>query len=161
MIDETRMRASDQDRTEAILALSDHFAEGRLDQAEFDLRMTAASEATYLHDLDPLFADLPGRVAPTTARATSADIRIGTLPSGWDRRAVHAARGRRRRGLPFPVAPLAFAVVVTLVMVFGFHALLFVIPAMWFAGGIARHRAVRHALAVPHDYTHRAGPPLR
>jgi purine-cytosine permease-like protein len=51
---------------------------------------------------------------------------------------------QHRRGLPFPVAPLVFALVVTLVMVFGFHALLFVIPAMWLAGGIARRRAFRH-----------------
>ena len=40
------MRASDQDREEAILALSDHFAEGRLDHAEFDARMARAQEAT-------------------------------------------------------------------------------------------------------------------
>jgi purine-cytosine permease-like protein len=54
---------------------------------------------------------------------------------------------RHRRGLPFPVAPLAFALVITLVVVFGFKALLFVFPAMWFAGGIARRRAYRQLLA--------------
>ena len=145
MSDEVRMRASDQDRNEAVLALSDHFAEGRLDQTEFDLRMTAASEATYLHDLDPLFADLPrrGTVRPTTAEGSRRQV-----PPGWETAAMHRGPGmrRHRRGLPFPVAPLVFALVITLVVVFGFHALLFVIPAMWFVGGIARRRAFRHLM---------------
>ncbi len=155
---EPLMRASDQDRNEAVLALSDHFAEGRLDQAEFDLRMTAASEATYVHDLDPLFADLPRR---GSVRPMGADGSRRHAPPGWDM--ATARRGprlnRHRRGLPFPVAPLVFGLVVTLVMVFGFHALLFVIPAMWLAGGIARRRAFRH-LMVTGD-PHGSAPPWR
>jgi hypothetical protein len=63
---EAPLRAGDQDRHEAVLALSDEFAEGRLDRDEFDRRQAIALQATYLHDLDPLFADLPGRVAPTS-----------------------------------------------------------------------------------------------
>jgi hypothetical protein len=151
MSDEVRMRASDQDRNEAVLALSDHFAEGRLDQTEFDLRMTAASEATYLHDLDPLFADLPRR---GSARQVGAAEQRRSAPPGWELAALQRGPGmsRRRRGLPFPVAPLVFALVIASVVAFGFHALLFVIPAMWFAGGIARRRAFRHLMLTggPH-----------
>ena len=149
MSEQAPMRASDQDRNEAVLALSDHFAEGRLDQGEFDLRMTAASEATYLHDLDPLFADLPRRGTVSGAQGSRREA-----PPGWDVATARRGPGMRqhRRGLPFPVAPLVFALVVTLVMVFGFHALLFVIPAMWLAGGIARRRAFRHLMVAggPH-----------
>ena len=132
-----------------MLALSDHFAEGRPDQAEFDLRMTAASEATYVHNLDPLFADLPrrGSVRPTGAQGPRRQA-----PPGWDMATARRVPGMRRHRLPFPVAPLVFALVITLVMVFGFHALLFVIPAMWLAGGIARRRAFRHLMVTgdPH-----------
>jgi hypothetical protein len=41
-------------------------------------------------------------------------------------------------------------------MVFGFHALLFMIPAMWLAGGIARRRAFRHLMVTgdPHGSAH-------
>jgi hypothetical protein len=124
------MRASDQDRDEAVLALSEHFAQGRLDQAEFDARMSAASEATYLHDLDPLFADLPHRPVPA--------VRV---EAGARLRGPHGAVRRRRGGLPFPLAPLVFLAIVGLVAAFGFHALLFVVPVLWLAGGIARRRA--------------------
>ncbi|MEO6822235.1 MAG: DUF1707 domain-containing protein [Candidatus Nanopelagicales bacterium] len=60
-----RMRASDQDRQEAIVALGDHHAEGRLDLAEFTARMERAQESTYLEELYPLFADLPLRRTST------------------------------------------------------------------------------------------------
>lgn len=69
------LRASDQDRQEAVLALSDEYAAGRLDREEFDRRQARAQEAVYLHELDPLFADLPARVAPTARPA------LATLPA--------------------------------------------------------------------------------
>ena len=56
-----RLRASDQERHDAILALSEHHAEGRLDLPEFTVRMERAQEATYIDELYPLFADLPLR----------------------------------------------------------------------------------------------------
>lgn len=118
------LRASDQDRHEAVLALSDHFAEGRLDRDEFDLRMTAASEATYVHDLDPLFADLPTR------------------------RSAHVAdRGRelrvRGRGFPFPAVPLLLAAFIALVVLTRGHALWLIFPAMWLVAA-SRRRAWHH-----------------
>lgn len=54
-------RLSDAERSEAISALADAFAEGRLDAEEFEERMSAASQARLATELDPLFADLPRR----------------------------------------------------------------------------------------------------
>ena len=133
------MRASDQDRQEAVLALSDQYAEGRLDREEFDRRQALALEATYLHDLDPLFADLPGRVSPTTravaaAASAAAESAFGPRPG--------LRRGRRGR------PPLVLGLVVSLVVlgvVTGSHLVwLLLVPAMWFTMAL---RARRYALA--------------
>ncbi len=118
------LRASDQDRHEAVLALSDHFAEGRLDRDEFDLRMTAASEATYVHDLDPLFADLPAR--------RSAHV----VDRGQELRV-------RGRGFPFPVVPLLLAAFIALVVLTRGHALWLIFPAIWLVAA-SRRRAWHH-----------------
>lgn len=40
--------------------LREHLAQGRLDQTEFDDRLTRALTARTQTDLDPLFSDLPG-----------------------------------------------------------------------------------------------------
>jgi Domain of unknown function (DUF1707) len=60
------IRASDQDRDEATHRLQAAFAEGRLDDAEFDLRMRTALTAVTRPELDLLSADLPAE--PATAR---------------------------------------------------------------------------------------------
>jgi Domain of unknown function (DUF1707) len=54
-----RIRASDADRERVTARLRDHFAEGRLSQAEMDERVTAALNAKTLGDLRPLTRDLP------------------------------------------------------------------------------------------------------
>jgi hypothetical protein len=53
------MRASDRDRDDAAHRLQAAFAEGRLDDGEFDLRMRAALTAVTRPELDKLSADLP------------------------------------------------------------------------------------------------------
>jgi hypothetical protein len=53
-------RIGDADRDKAAEFLRDHLAEGRLDQEEFDDRLTRALTAKTQSDLDPLFTDLPG-----------------------------------------------------------------------------------------------------
>ena len=58
------LRASDQDRDEATVRLQVAFAEGRLDDAEFDRRMRAALTAVTRPELDTLCADLPAAAAP-------------------------------------------------------------------------------------------------
>jgi hypothetical protein len=53
------VRASDAERNEVADKLSRHFAEGRLDQAEFKTRLDTAMSATTRGDLLGLFDDLP------------------------------------------------------------------------------------------------------
>ena len=53
-------RIGDAERDRATELLRDHLAEGRLDQLEFDERLTRALTARTQADLDPLFTDLPG-----------------------------------------------------------------------------------------------------
>jgi hypothetical protein len=56
---DTDLRASDAERNEVADRLSRHFAEGRLDQAEFKERLDRAMGATTRGDLRGLFDDLP------------------------------------------------------------------------------------------------------
>ena len=53
-------RIGDAERDRAAEFLREHLAEGRLDQTEFDERLTQALTARTQADLDPLFTDLPG-----------------------------------------------------------------------------------------------------
>src|SRR5215813_9385928 len=52
-------RASDRERDTVVQRVQDAFAEGRLDDAEFDERSRAALTARTHADLDALLADLP------------------------------------------------------------------------------------------------------
>jgi Domain of unknown function (DUF1707) len=61
------VRASDRDRDAVAHRLQEAFAEGRLDDEEFDLRMRAALTAKLNTELEPLTADLPaGTERPAT-----------------------------------------------------------------------------------------------
>jgi Domain of unknown function (DUF1707) len=134
---ERPMRASDQDRHEAVLALSDCFADGRLDRDEFDRRMGLAEEATYLHDLDPLFADLPSRTAPLSSL---------TPPARTVARPAWPEARRRHPGGRLPFLTLLLLVVVTLVLLGHGAVLWLAVPALWFAVA-ARHHHRRAAMA--------------
>jgi hypothetical protein len=56
---DTELRASDDERNAVADKLSRHYAEGRLDEAEFKTRLDAAMSATRRGDLNGLFHDLP------------------------------------------------------------------------------------------------------
>ncbi|MDF1601953.1 DUF1707 domain-containing protein [Nocardioides sp. YIM 152315] len=59
------LRASDQDRSVLLQVLSEAYADGRLDLAEFDERGDAARTVRTLGDIDPLLRDLvPARPEP-------------------------------------------------------------------------------------------------
>jgi hypothetical protein len=64
------LRASTAERSEVTDMLSQHYAEGRLDAAEFNERIELAATAKTKGDLTTLLTDLPGSWtgAPTTAR---------------------------------------------------------------------------------------------
>jgi hypothetical protein len=85
------VRVSDRDRDAAAHQLQDAFAEGRLDDEEFDQRMRAALTARTSADLEILTKDLPAAATPSAAVGyTGADRK----PSG---RAI-AYKGPLRRG---------------------------------------------------------------
>jgi Domain of unknown function (DUF1707) len=64
------LRVSDQERDAVVQRIQQAFAEGRLDDIEFDERMRAALTARTRVDLDVLLADLPADTAPGSAPAT-------------------------------------------------------------------------------------------
>ena len=134
------MRASDQDREEAVRALTDQYAEGRLDHAEFELRMDRAQQATYVHDLDPLFADLPARAGRGAvvepARSTPRELRSG----------------RFRPPLFLPL------VVLTAIVLAGGHALWLLLPLWWIGMSIGRRRAWERRSWAYAELTRQHGP---
>ncbi len=58
------LRVSDAERQAVADRLAEHFADGRLDQAEFDDRVGRAMSAKTRADLSGLFSDLPDAGAP-------------------------------------------------------------------------------------------------
>ena len=58
------LRVSDAERQAVTDRLAEHFADGRLDQAEFDDRVGRAMNAKTRADLSGLFSDLPETGAP-------------------------------------------------------------------------------------------------
>ncbi len=119
---EARLRVGDAERFEAATALGEHFATGRLDQAEYDARVQAAYAGRTRADLQALFTDLP-EPAPFRPAARA----------GWE--AGRAARDRPRRGGPPPVVPLLLLVVlIGLTVLLRFPVFLFFLP-LWFGWG--------------------------
>ena len=132
-------RLSDQERDEAIAALGDAYAEGRLDAAEFAQRLEQASTAVLATDLDPLFADLPqrgprGPAAPRAqvARLHSARGERGSWPS------PHPGR---HGGHPMMLAPALLIVLAVATQIW-----LLIPVAFLVAGGRRRAWAAAHHL---------------
>jgi hypothetical protein len=73
------MRASDRERDAVVQRVQDAFAEGRLDDAEFDQRTRAALTARTHAELDTLLADLPAAAAPAAGAPTVPGHRPGSL----------------------------------------------------------------------------------
>ena len=108
-----RVRASYVERENALRALAAHFADGRLDRAEFDERADVALAARTQSQLRALFADLPG---PAAAPAAPPDA--GAQPAS-------AALRQVRRGVGvtgFPLLPLA-PVLLVLAVIAAVHGL--------------------------------------
>jgi Domain of unknown function (DUF1707) len=68
--DQPDLRVSDAERNDVAERLSRHFADGRLDQAEFSSRLDRATGAKTRRDLDGLFDDLPRLADEPTLRPT-------------------------------------------------------------------------------------------
>src|SRR5260370_29824033 len=98
------LRVSDAERQAVTDRLAEHFADGRLDQAEFDERVGRAMGAKTRADLNGLFDDLPETGAP-------------------------AVTDRPRRRHRHPILLLVLLVVVALASA---HAVLWaIVPLLW------------------------------
>lgn len=117
-------RIGDAEREEAATALSEHYAAGRLERDEFDVRLSAAYAARTTAELQPLFTDLP---APTPR---------GSSPARQE--PPDRTARRSRRVFAVPVLPLLLLVAVVAAVATGYP--FFVFPMLlWFRGGF-RHR---------------------
>jgi len=85
------IRASDRERDAATQRLQEAFAEGRLDDAEFDVRMRSALSARTRADLDGLLADLP------TASPVASGLAAARPPGRAPGRLAVAFKGSVRR----------------------------------------------------------------
>jgi Domain of unknown function (DUF1707) len=88
--DSPAIRASDQERDAVLQQVQQAFAEGRLDDTEFDERMRSALSARTHADLDVLLKDLPSvppSAAPAPANAGPAPGKLAVAYKGRIRRA--------------------------------------------------------------------------
>jgi hypothetical protein len=120
------IRVSDAERNAVVELLGQHYAEGRLDQSEFDERVNRAMAAKTRGDLEGLFDDLPelGQGAPAAGRP-------GT-PGGPGGPGV-PVRVRRGRGI---LRPLLFVALVLIAANVTWHAFFFtsflvIKPLIW------------------------------
>jgi Domain of unknown function (DUF1707) len=120
------LRVSDAERQAVADRLGQHYADGRLDQAEFDDRIGRAMNAKTRADLSGLFSDLPETGAPA-------------VPG-------HPVRRRRH--------PVLVFVLLVLFIIATAHAVLWAtLPWLWVAflglavlfvtGAIGRHRPIQ------------------
>jgi len=114
------LRASDAERENALRALAAHYADGRLDQSEFDERADTALAARTQPELRALFADLPG----PSPLAVVARPEAGTPPTSGSPQPARSAMSPRsaRRGVAVPgfppilLVPVLIALAVTAVV---------------------------------------------
>jgi hypothetical protein len=127
-----QMRVSDAERQAVADQLATHFADGRLDQAEFDERVARAMSAKTRADLNGLFADLP---EPAT-RGPQGSQNPQDMPSARPHRHGH---------------PVLLLVLVVVVVLAAAHAVLagpwlwlgLVVAAVLFVNRGARHNRPR------------------
>ncbi len=128
------MRVSDAERQEVADRLAEHFASGRLDQSEFDERVSRAMSAKTRADLSGLFDDLP-------------ESGMGQPGTGLPGTGAPAAMGfpRRRR---HPVLLAALIVFVALTVGHVFFPLLWigflVVIVLAATGHLGRGRSHHH-----------------
>lgn len=109
-----RMRVSDADRAEVADRLSQHYGDGRLDQAEYNERLDQAMRAKTQSDLDGLFDDLP---AAETAEPSSAPPSPSSAAGAWAA-AMHQDAGQRH-----PLHRVLFLALVVVIAVGAGHAM--------------------------------------
>lgn len=118
------LRLSTTDRRLAFEALGVHYADGRIDEAEFDTRIDGVSTARTLGDLEASFTDLPGGV-PLAVSTDGTIVAVRTpdepLGSGNSDLDVRELRSLQRRGRVYEkVDVLAVPVVLVTFLVLQF-----------------------------------------
>jgi hypothetical protein len=116
------IRVSDAERNSVAELLGQHYADGRLDQPEFDERISRTMAAKTRGDLTGLFDDLP-ETGPSGAGPGG--------PGGPGDPAVPYRRRGRRGGI---VRPLLLLLLVFICANFAWHAftsLFFIQPLVW------------------------------
>jgi hypothetical protein len=124
------LRVGDAERQQAVGALGEHFATGRLDQDEYDTRVQAAYASRTRVDLQRLFGDLP---EPVPFRPAAAEP-----PPGWQ--AGRAARdpGPRRNGPPVIPVLMAIAIFIGVSLLVHFPVVPLLFLLIWIGGGRRR-----------------------
>ncbi|WP_207939185.1 DUF1707 SHOCT-like domain-containing protein [Actinomadura darangshiensis] len=158
------IRIGDAERDAVMVALHDHFAEGRLDRGELDERLDAVLTARTHGDLRALVRDLPsptGLPEPAPAqKAADWEQGMAVMFGGpghpaWQRRHRHMGRRHHRHGPPFPAFPLLLGVFLVLAFTVGpgtgFLVMLQVALAVWVV------RAVLLAFGIPRARRHVPG----
>ncbi len=115
------LRLSDAERAEVADLLSRHYADGRLDQAEFDERLDQAMKAKTYSDLSGLFADLP-RIETSDAAKPGASRAPGTSRLAGASRLAGTTRLAPRR-YPRPSLGALFLVTVIVIAAAAGHVL--------------------------------------
>jgi hypothetical protein len=104
------LRVSDAERDAVASELGQHFQDGRLDQAEYDERLTAALTAKTRRDLDELLTDLPQASEGQQGWAASEPDQAGAPGAApWRSAPPGLTRGRPR---VLALLPLLVAAVV-------------------------------------------------
>ncbi len=72
--DGTDLRLSAAERDEAVARIQTAYADGRLEEQEFDRRLREAIDAIYARDLEPLLEDLPREAPPVPTKPAKGSI---------------------------------------------------------------------------------------
>ncbi len=115
------MRVSDAEREAAAAELREHFASGRLDQEELELRLSAVFAARTRGDLSALFTDLPSAGHIQAAAGPWAPPGAANASSDWQERgnAWRAGFGRRLGRVAFTAFLIWALFIVGMLGVFG------------------------------------------
>jgi hypothetical protein len=126
------MRVSDAERAEVADRLAHHFSDGRLDQAEFDERVSRAMAAKTFGDFQGLFDDLPNLAGdPSDAPADTPAGSPFSAPNATGTPSPAACYGlrRHRRG---PLRAVLLAVLVIVAANIAWHAVTgWIFPGLW------------------------------
>lgn len=149
------VRVGDAERDQAVSALGDHFAAGRITREEFDERSEQAIGARFGSDLAPLFADLPAEQpfgAGSTA-GTAAGYRpvvsgpMGMGPMGMRPRTTVPGPLQMLALLPALLVPMLLVGMVVGAVALNAPWLLWMLFWMAMFGGFFRRR--RHVRSGP------------